>query len=402
MSGAGFILAINLFVAGLFALAFLLVGLNNRSDRVSYWFAIAYGFVIVYLSCEFILPTQVYPKPVYLLGFTAFFLTLAAAVVGVARRFGVAVPWRLLGMLLLASFGANWIGYDLGRDSLFRQFAYQVPYAALQGLAAWLVLRSGRREGLDLAILATLVLSAVQFLSKPLMAGLLGGPGDSPQTYIATTYALYSQSLGAMLQVAMGLLMLTLLVRDMLVEVTARSETDPLSGLYNRRGFEQRVEPGLAAMRKSDLPAAMVVCDLDHFKSVNDTYGHDMGDRVITAFAGILKRVAAARMTVARVGGEEFSIFLPGSNAAGARLFAEGVRAGFAALPVPGLPEWKRCTASFGVAEWQSGESVSDLRRRADAALYAAKRNGRDRVCMAELPADVMPQHPYPSARHRI
>ena len=64
MSGAGFILAINLFVAGLFALAFFLVGFNNRADRTSYWFAIAYGFVIVYLSCEFIQPIQAYPKPI--------------------------------------------------------------------------------------------------------------------------------------------------------------------------------------------------------------------------------------------------------------------------------------------------------------------------------------------------
>jgi len=397
MSGAGFILAINLFVAGLFALAFVLVGANNRADRVSYWFAAAYGFVIVYLGCEFIQPNLPYPKPIYLLGFTAFFLTLAMAVVGVARRFRRPVPWLGMGLVLAISLFANWTGYDMGRESAFRMYAYQLPYAVLQGMAAWLVLRSGRRQTFDLAILGILVLGALQFASKPMVAALAGGTGDSPQSYIATTYALYSQSMGAVLQVAMGLLMLTLLARDMLVEITARSETDPLSGLYNRRGFEQRVDSGLAAMRRGGLPVALVACDLDHFKSVNDTYGHDMGDRVIAGFAGILKRMAADRMTVARVGGEEFAIFMPGSNAAGARLFAEGVRTAFAANPVEGLPQWKRCTASFGVAEWAPGESFSDLRRRADAALYAAKRNGRDRVILAEPVLDAMPQHPYPS-----
>lgn len=396
MSGAGFILAINLFVAGLFALAFFLVGFNNRADRTSYWFAIAYGFVIVYLSCEFIQPIQAYPKPIYIAGFAAFYLTLAAATVGIARRYRVRVPWLTMGVLFVAGLGANWVGYDQGRDSLFRMFAYQTPYAMLQGLAAWLVLRSRFRQAIDYAILGTLCLSTVQFLSKPLVAGWTGGPGDSPQTYIASTYALYSQSLGAVLQVAMGLLMLTLLVRDMLVEITARSETDPLSGLYNRRGFEQRVEPGLAAIRKGNLPAALVSCDLDHFKSINDSYGHDMGDRVIALFGDILKKVSAERMTVARMGGEEFSIFLPGTNAAGARLFAEGVRTAFAGSPVTGLPDWKRCTASFGVAEWHADESLSDLRRRADAALYAAKRSGRDRVHMAEPALDAMPMHPYP------
>jgi diguanylate cyclase (GGDEF)-like protein len=181
----------------------------------------------------------------------------------------------------------------------------------------------------------------------------------------------------------------------MLVDITAKSETDTLSGLYNRRGFEQRAEPALASMRKGGLPASLVVCDLDHFKSVNDSFGHDMGDRVIEAFAATLKKAAAERMTVSRMGGEEFTIFLPGSNAAGARLFAEGVRAAFAGMPIPGLPEWKRCTASFGVAESHPEESLSDLRRRADAALYAAKRGGRDRVCMADPMLDAMPRHPY-------
>ena len=398
MSSAGFILAINLFVAGLFALAFFLVAVNNRSDRVAYWFSIAYGFVIVYLCCEFIQPTQTYALPIYLAGFTAFYLTLAAATVGIARRFRMPVPWAVMAVLLVISLGANWVGYDQGRDSLFRMFAYQAPYALLQAIGALFVLRSRRRQALDIAILVTLSLSTLQFLSKPFVAQLTGGPGDSPQTYIATTYALYSQSLGAVLQVAMGLLMLTLLVRDMLVEVTAKSETDPLSGLLNRRGFEQRVEPGLAALRKGGMPAALVVCDLDHFKAINDTYGHDMGDRVIASFADILRRVSADRMTVARMGGEEFSVFLPGSNAAGARLFAEGVRSAFAASTIAGLPDWKRCTASFGVAEWSDGESVSDLRRRADAALYSAKRAGRDRVCLAEPALDAMPSHPYPAA----
>src|SRR5690349_11998406 len=99
MSGAGFILAINLFVAGLFALAFFVVGLNTRSDRVAYWFAAAYGFVIAYLCCEFIQPSQVYPKPIYIAGFAAFYMTLAAATVGIAKRYRLPVPWLAMGVL---------------------------------------------------------------------------------------------------------------------------------------------------------------------------------------------------------------------------------------------------------------------------------------------------------------
>ena len=186
--------------------------------------------------------------------------------------------------------------------------------------------------------------------------------------------------------------MLMLLVRDMLVEITARSETDPLSSVYNRRGFEERAAPGL---QQASVPAALVLADLDAFKAINDNYGHDTGDQVIIAFAALLRDTAPPKAVVGRLGGEEFGVFLPGANLAVARLLAETLRTGFAAQPVAGLPPFVRCTASFGVAERMDGESLSGLRRRADAALYTAKRDGRDRVAVAGDPhADAMPAHP--------
>jgi diguanylate cyclase (GGDEF)-like protein len=94
------------------------------------------------------------------------------------------------------------------------------------------------------------------------------------------------------------------------------------------------------------------------------------------------------------MGGEEFAVFLPGANLVAARLFAEGVRAAFANMSFDGVPETARFTASFGVAECDGEESLSDLRRRADTALYAAKRQGRDRVRVADANLDAMPRHP--------
>lgn len=397
MSGAGFILAINFFVAALFALAFFLVAATNRSDSTARWFAAAYLFGLLYLGCEFLQPLQSEPRFVYSIGFAAFFSALATITMGIAGRFRAKAPCALIAVVFTVSIVANFFAFELGRDSMLRMFAYQAPYAFMQGLCAWIVFRSSGRKGIDVALLAVFGFSALHFLSKPLVAFLTGGTGATAQAYISSDYALFSQSFGAVLQVGIGLLMLLLVVRDMLVDITAKSETDALSGLFNRRGFEQRAEPALAATRKAGLPAAMVICDLDHFKAVNDGYGHDMGDRVIEVFAGILKKAAAETMVVARMGGEEFTVFLPGSNAAGARLFAEGVRNVFAHMPIAGFPERKRCTASFGVAESQADESLSDLRRRADAALYAAKRTGRDRVSVADAALDAMPRHPYDS-----
>lgn len=395
MAGASFILAINLVIAALFALAFLLVALSNRSDRVAGWFALAYVFGIAYVFCEFILPTQSYAKLAYVVGFAAFLGAVTAVSVGITRRYKRPVPWLLIGAAVFGFVATNWITYDLERDSVMRMMSYQAPYAFMQALAAWMVLRSRRRQPIDFALMALFSLSALQFLSKPLVANLTGGAGGTAQEYMLTTYALYSQSLGAVLQVATGLVMLMLLVRDMLVDITAQSETDALSGLYNRRGFEERAVPMMAAARADKVPVAIVIADLDAFKAINDTFGHDKGDEVIVAFARLIRDQAPKRAVVSRIGGEEFAVVLPSANMAMARLYAETVRSSFAGLAIAGLPGDFRCTASFGVAECDGEDSLSDLRRRADAALYAAKRGGRDRVCVAgEATPDVMPTHP--------
>ena len=131
---------------------------------------------------------------------------------------------------------------------------------------------------------------------------------------------------------------------------------------------------------RQGIPVALVIADLDHFKSINDSFGHASGDRVIETFAGFLREAAAEHHVAGRIGGEEFAIILPGTNLAAARLFAEGARSAFGALPIDCLPANHRCTASFGVAELHPAEDFSDLLRRADEALYQAKGSGRDCV----------------------
>ncbi len=132
----------------------------------------------------------------------------------------------------------------------------------------------------------------------------------------------------------------------------------------------------------------MILCDLDHFKSVNDTYGHATGDLVIAGFARQLTLASNAGQIVGRVGGEEFAILYPGANLPMARIYAEGLRGSFAALSIPGAPPGRTFTASFGVAELQKGETVHALMARADTALYLAKTAGRDCVRIAPAVVD--------------
>jgi diguanylate cyclase (GGDEF)-like protein len=158
------------------------------------------------------------------------------------------------------------------------------------------------------------------------------------------------------------------------------THTDPLSGLLNRRGFEERALLVLQHCAAAKVPVALVLADLDHFKALNDRYGHAAGDQVIADFAAKLRAAAGARAVAGRIGGEEFAVLLSLSDLATARLFAEAVRTHYSAGSVDGLPPGTRVTASFGVAARTGEEGLEPLMRRADEALYKAKKNGRDSV----------------------
>jgi diguanylate cyclase (GGDEF)-like protein len=160
--------------------------------------------------------------------------------------------------------------------------------------------------------------------------------------------------------------------------------TDPLTGLYNRRGLEHRLallhdRPGTPAPVLS-----WIMSDIDHFKHVNDTYGHDGGDAVLKAVAASLRGAGRDGDTLARFGGEEFVLLLVGATAAVAVAVAERLRCGVAALRVLTGLHTVSVTASFGVAQQVPGEAWTAALERADAAMYRAKQGGRNRVVLAD------------------
>ncbi|KRA44914.1 GGDEF domain-containing protein [Devosia sp. Root635] len=393
MSAAAFVLAINLFIAGIFATAFGVVAAYARSAVGARWLALAYGLGMVNPVLEFMLPGQLDPRPVGLAIFATFLFAISLCVVGLSRHYRLAPPWRTLGLIVAVSLAVNVAIIDMPRASLLRGLLYQLPYFLVQLVGVAVIVRYRHRQALDMALLVLFAVGGLQFVSKPVLAAMLGS-GATPQAYIGSTYAAISQSLGAMLLIANGLLMLLIIVRDAMAEITARSETDTLSGLLNRRGFEDRADRLLATTLRAGVPGAMVVADLDHFKAINDSHGHEAGDLVIRAFAEVLEATADERAVVGRLGGEEFAVFIPGANMATARLYAEGARVGFSSLSIANLGPDRRVSASFGVAQLRAGDSLSDLLRRTDAALYEAKKSGRDRVCIAgpeELPPRLAP-----------
>ncbi len=154
---------------------------------------------------------------------------------------------------------------------------------------------------------------------------------------------------------------------------------DRLTGLFNRLRLDEVLKAEQARHRRTGAELSVVLLDLDDFKSVNDTHGHPAGDAVLVSVAGLLKAASRQLDVVGRWGGEEFLIVCRDTDLNGAAVLAEKLRSQLAQHPLP-PPLTGHGTASFGVASLRDGEEIAQLLGRADAALYQAKRAGRNRV----------------------
>lgn len=166
-----------------------------------------------------------------------------------------------------------------------------------------------------------------------------------------------------------------------LAETSLRSRTDALTGLWNRRHFDEQLKRVLDETDRFGNSCALVICDIDFFKRVNDTYGHDAGDAVLVQVAEALRETVRTVDVCARIGGEELAVILPQTSPEGAVELAERLRLRIESLAVPHDGVTVRVTASVGVSTYGAGEAgKSQLFKRADEKLYLAKNSGRNRV----------------------
>ncbi|HEY2346893.1 MAG TPA: GGDEF domain-containing protein [Xanthomonadaceae bacterium] len=163
-------------------------------------------------------------------------------------------------------------------------------------------------------------------------------------------------------------------LRQLADELDYKATHDPLTGAFNRRAVIERTEAHL----RTDA-VAMVILDIDHFKRINDEYGHPAGDAVIIELVERLRAAVPAEAEIGRVGGEEFTVVVPRMDLQRAGELAERVRAHIAAAPFK-VPANRRVTASFGVSHTRAGGTFGDAYARADSGLYEAKHRGRNTV----------------------
>jgi len=300
---------------------------------------------------------------------------------------------------------------NLDRDGLL-SIVLRSAVAAVQGDAGRAVARDGAQEPLlQRAVLGEVGVFADAIRAAEEAALASGRPGESDDGDMVAL----AHPLGAASRVPVGVITVARagepfspqerdLIHYLAAQATVSLEnvdlhdvvqrqavTDELTGLFNHRRFQEVVDSEVERARRFETPLGVVMLDIDNFKRVNDTYGHQQGDLVLREVSRVLKEQSREIDEPARYGGEELAVALPQTDLEGAANFAERVRAAIEALGVrrlDGSSELLRVTASLGVAALpDSAEGKDDLVAAADAALYRAKAAGKNRVERADAPA---------------
>lgn len=356
--------------------AFLLLYLQDRNQLPALKLAGAYLFSLVGFVAIMMVDTDLQPayQPVILGSlFVGHFLMLW----GVASLFGKDVPWLSFGFAALLVIAA--ILYANYQGSMFwlRVIAVSCFTAVVYLTCATLVWRA-RSHKVDLVLASVLLLQSLLSVYRILRVGLSDLELATHGAFKSSQFAFSMQTENAIFAIMIGLALFARYSVTLVMQLQRLAETDPLTGLFNRRAFEARVQALRAAA--APLPSGLIICDIDHFKNVNDCYGHEIGDRTLKAFARLLQRETPETAICARLGGEEFCILVAGLDGEATRLLAIHLRGAVERLHIAISPGSLKLTASFGYCQLDSGDDLWTALAVADAAVYQAKNDGRNLV----------------------
>ena len=301
------------------------------------------------------------------------------SMIGTQLFYGQSASWRLFHMIWGSCLlGLLWWLLVTPNFAL-RVALFSFAQVALYMMQLRLVVRHGERHFTSYFFFALLLMQSTVVLMRGVTALVLGGTGvdllKSPA--LATSYLAVSNLVILLLSVAF----LVLASRRLQLVLEQRSTHDPLTGALNRRGFGEFFQRAQIHARQGDWPLALMAIDLDHFKAVNDRYGHAIGDRVLVQVVALTRQALRERDQVARFGGEEFVALLPGTSAKEAIQVALRIQTTLRDA-ITDLPS---CTLSIGIATQSSTlEDFDSLLARADAGLYRAKADGRNRIVLAD------------------
>ncbi len=365
-------------VALIFAVTFCVIWQRDRTRTSN----LALGLGWLMLSCAMLI-SQLSPAHLgrVLVAITHVPYTLAAVGLcsGILLRVGVTPPIRaflgigvagLLTMMLTQS-----IGESIKADLLITN----ITSGVMMVMTTQSFAQTGKRDGIERFMLVTLILVTAQFFIRPVLAFMFDDTIAAEQ-YRESTYYMTLAWLFGFGSVLFGLAQLAASVKDQINALHRRNATDDLSGLLARGEFEVQVAEALSRATSKGVSVSLIIGDIDHFKKINDIWGHQVGDHAIAGFGAMIGRTIRDCDIAGRVGGEEFCVLVWDVDEGNSMGLAERLRKNANLLEIEGGSLDVRLTASFGVALRDGDESYRSLFARADKALYEAKSGGRDRV----------------------
>ncbi|WEE75811.1 GGDEF domain-containing protein [Comamonas testosteroni] len=311
----------------------------------------------------------VYTGLIYLLG--AWLCTW-----GVAQKFSVSSYPKISALVSFIVVAALY-EYSIVQDNIAARVLWLntglgiihfIPFPAI-------ALKKVRRDGLDKLLYRSYGAFAIYTVLRPIMVLFLGF--TELQDMLSSIYWLVTMLGSLLFSLVFSGLMLIVSMRDAMATLRDERNHDMLTGVLNRRGFWEFADP-LTRDRKAQ-PFSIVVADLDHFKRVNDSWGHEYGDGVLKAVAEVMQASVRGADLVARFGGEEFVLLLTQTDIETAQRVAQRIRAGAVEIIAP-LPDGQRVTLSMGIVASPFGSDLREAVMRADQQLYKAKELGRDQV----------------------
>ncbi|WP_438727941.1 diguanylate cyclase [Parasphingorhabdus sp. DH2-15] len=364
-----------------FSAAFVVLWRAGGLKRHVLGFGIAYALSAIGFLLTHFLPTDAF----YVFHLTQIFYTLGSVLIiaSVCDRVGQKLH---LGSMIFVYLGAALLlaaAIGLSNDVAPRLVIVNIGYGVIFAMGVTTLLTANRRTVLDHFIIAIMAFQAVDFLARPTLTLLFEQAIPAEVYRDSVYYSLIGLALGVK-GVSMALVLIAATIAEWTTALRESGERDALTGLRNRGSFEETMGDMLPAAHAEGRALSLIVADIDHFKQVNDIWGHQAGDQAISGFGELIANIVRECDTAGRIGGEEFCIAAWDCNNDAAQGLAERVRQAFAALRHPGLNDNVELTASFGVATARNGESYMQLFARADEALYKAKTRGRDRVENAE------------------
>jgi diguanylate cyclase (GGDEF)-like protein len=312
-----------------------------------------------------------------------------------------------LGCVVKALIALGFIQRARGRANIVPPMVATAAAVALIGIVTFVTPHEGFRDAIWLAFGATMLVVSAAHVARSIRkasvperatafmlilfaaidfgaAGAALGKGVTGDAAGLQLFRLSLLVLHPPAFIGVGLFAVFLVAADLAERMRTLAVSDLLTGIANRRGFEEAAEKAIRNAQRQRQPLTLVVTDIDRFKAINDRHGHVAGDRAIQHFAKRMERMVRRGDLIGRIGGEEFALLLINTRSLDAIEVVERIRRDVAAMPVDG-PETILMTASFGVTDLRPGDTtLANLFARADRALYRAKIDGRDRVACAE------------------